>query len=49
MALADFYSIHTDYKTRLILHPIDSNGSVVDAAAAGMTHLLLRHNILILT
>ncbi|XP_057805577.1 glutamate receptor 2.2-like [Salvia miltiorrhiza] len=39
MALADFYSFHGDYKTRLVLHPMDSNGSVVDAAAAAL-HLL---------
>ncbi|KAH6756418.1 hypothetical protein C2S53_002419 [Perilla frutescens var. hirtella] len=39
MALSDFYSFHVDYKTRLVLHPVDSNGSVVDAAAAAL-HLL---------
>lgn len=36
IALSDFYSFHKDYRTRLVLHPFDSNGSVVDAAAAGM-------------
>lgn len=36
MALDDFYSFHGDYKTRLVLHQVDSKGSVVDAAAAGM-------------
>ncbi|KAL1546448.1 glutamate receptor 2.9-like isoform X1 [Salvia divinorum] len=39
MALDDFYSVHGDYKTRLVLHPVDSNGSVVNAAA-GALHLL---------
>lgn len=35
MALTDFYSVHKDFKTRLVLHFRDSNESVVDAAAAG--------------
>lgn len=34
-AQSDFYSVHNDYRTRLILHIRDSNDSVVDAAAAG--------------
>ncbi|XP_073138106.1 glutamate receptor 2.7-like [Henckelia pumila] len=41
MALADFYSVHQDYKTRLLLHFRDSNQSVVDAAAAALD--LLQH------
>ncbi|XP_073138105.1 glutamate receptor 2.8-like [Henckelia pumila] len=41
MALADFYSVHRDYKTRLVLHFRDSNQSVVDAAAAALD--LLQH------
>lgn len=41
MAVTDFYSLHADYKTRLVLHPIDSNGSIVDAAAAGMIELFI--------
>ncbi|PIN22004.1 Glutamate-gated kainate-type ion channel receptor subunit GluR5 [Handroanthus impetiginosus] len=39
MAYSDFYSLHRDYKTRLVLHVRDSNGSVVDAAAAAL-HLI---------
>ncbi|KAG6434440.1 hypothetical protein SASPL_106075 [Salvia splendens] len=39
MALEDFHSFHGDYKTRLVIHPVDSKGSVVDAAAAAL-HLL---------
>lgn len=35
MALADFYASRSYYKTRIILNPIDSNGSVIRAAAAG--------------
>lgn len=35
-AHSDFYSVHKDYKTRLILNVRDSNDSVIDAAAAGM-------------
>ncbi|KZV26724.1 glutamate receptor 2.8-like [Dorcoceras hygrometricum] len=36
MAFSDFYSVHKDYKTRLVLHFRDSNESVVDAAAAAL-------------
>lgn len=36
MALDDFHSFHRDYKTRLVLHPVDSKGSFVDAAGGGM-------------
>uniref|UniRef100_A0A0A0LSQ1 Receptor ligand binding region domain-containing protein n=1 Tax=Cucumis sativus TaxID=3659 RepID=A0A0A0LSQ1_CUCSA len=35
MALEDLYSSRSYYKTRVILHSIDSNDTVVDAAAAG--------------
>ncbi|XP_075519189.1 glutamate receptor 2.8-like [Primulina tabacum] len=41
MALTDFYSVHKDFKTRLVLHFKDSNESVVDAAAAALD--LLQH------
>ncbi|XP_075519185.1 glutamate receptor 2.6-like isoform X2 [Primulina tabacum] len=41
MAFADFYSVHKDYKTRLVLHFRDSNESVVGAAAAALD--LLQH------
>lgn len=41
MAHSDFYSLHPDYKTRLLLHVRDSNDSVVDAAAAGTYVLVL--------
>ncbi|KAK4418688.1 Glutamate receptor 2.8 [Sesamum alatum] len=34
LASSDFYSDHTDYKTRLVFNVRDSNESVVDAAAA---------------
>ncbi|KAL8554344.1 hypothetical protein ACS0TY_002505 [Phlomoides rotata] len=33
-AHSDFYSHHKDYNTRLVLHPIDSNASLTDAAIA---------------
>ncbi|KAM3267633.1 hypothetical protein P3S67_032051 [Capsicum chacoense] len=36
MALSDFYSIHSNYSTRLSLHVRDSQGQVVEAAAAGL-------------
>ncbi|KGN63242.2 hypothetical protein Csa_022449 [Cucumis sativus] len=36
MALADFYAPRSYYKTRIILNPIDSNGSVIRAAAAAL-------------
>ncbi|KAH6784846.1 hypothetical protein C2S52_009805 [Perilla frutescens var. hirtella] len=36
MAHSDFYAEHGDYKTRLVLHPIDSGNNVVDAAAAAL-------------
>ncbi|GLT85191.1 hypothetical protein SLE2022_033870 [Rubroshorea leprosula] len=34
MALSDFYSNHSDYRTRLVLNTRDSKGDVVGAAAA---------------
>ncbi|PRQ31844.1 hypothetical protein RchiOBHm_Chr5g0039881 [Rosa chinensis] len=37
MALSDFYAIHADYKTRLVLNTRNSNGGVVGAAAAGFS------------
>ncbi|XP_024199330.1 glutamate receptor 2.8 isoform X1 [Rosa chinensis] len=36
MALSDFYAIHADYKTRLVLNTRNSNGDVVGAAAAAL-------------
>ncbi|KAI3444603.1 hypothetical protein Pfo_001268 [Paulownia fortunei] len=36
MAHSEFYSVHRDYKTRLVLNVRDSNDSVVDAAAAAL-------------
>ncbi|KAK4365779.1 hypothetical protein RND71_013659 [Anisodus tanguticus] len=36
MALSDFYSIHSNYSTRLSLHVRDSQGQVIEAAAAGL-------------
>ena len=35
MALSDFYSSHSDYKTRIVLNSRDSKKDVVGAAAAG--------------
>ena len=35
MALSDFYASRSHYKTKVILKTVDSNGTVVDAAAAG--------------
>ncbi|GLT85188.1 hypothetical protein SLE2022_033840 [Rubroshorea leprosula] len=36
MALSDFYSNHSDYRTRLLLNTRDSKGDVVGAAAAAL-------------
>ncbi|XP_060206071.1 glutamate receptor 2.8-like isoform X1 [Lycium barbarum] len=36
MALSDFYSVHSNYSTRLSLHVRDSQGQVIEAAAAGL-------------
>ncbi|XVF32050.1 hypothetical protein REPUB_Repub17cG0048400 [Reevesia pubescens] len=36
MAVSDFYAIHGDYKTRLVLNTRDSNEDVVGAAAAAL-------------
>ncbi|KAH7866030.1 hypothetical protein Vadar_014471 [Vaccinium darrowii] len=36
MAVSDFYSLHTNYNTRLSLHFRDSKGQVIDAAAAAL-------------
>lgn len=41
MALADFYSSRNRYKTRVILNTIDSNDTIVGAAAAGLSVSLL--------
>lgn len=39
MALSEFYSSHSHYKTRLLLTTRDSRGDVVGAAAAGWFRL----------
>ncbi|XP_023537857.1 glutamate receptor 2.1-like [Cucurbita pepo subsp. pepo] len=36
MALSDFYASRSHYKTKVILKTVDSNGTVVDAAAAAL-------------
>lgn len=36
LALSDFYSVNTNYATRLVLHVSDSREQVVDSAAAGI-------------
>uniref|UniRef100_A0A0A0LMA6 Ionotropic glutamate receptor C-terminal domain-containing protein n=1 Tax=Cucumis sativus TaxID=3659 RepID=A0A0A0LMA6_CUCSA len=36
MALSDFYASRSHFKTRVVLKPMDSNGTVVDAAAAAL-------------
>ncbi|XP_047342747.1 glutamate receptor 2.8-like [Impatiens glandulifera] len=36
MAHSDFYSTHTSYRTRLVLHVRDSNDQIIDAAAAAV-------------
>lgn len=41
MALSDFYASRSHFKTRVVLKPMDSNGTVVDAAAAGSFFLFL--------
>lgn len=44
MALSGFYTKHTRYRTRLILHSRDSKKDVVGAAAAGLysTNMLIK-------
>ena len=41
MALSDFYSIHNNFTTRLVIHVRDSKGQVIDAAASGISDFLL--------
>lgn len=36
MALSDFYRVHKNYTTKLVLHVEDSKGLVIDSAASGM-------------
>jgi glutamate receptor, ionotropic, plant len=38
MAIEDFYTIHSNYTTRLTLHIKDSMGDDVEAACAGKFH-----------
>jgi hypothetical protein len=35
MALEDFYSVHSSYRTKLVLHMRDSNEEDIQAASAG--------------
>ena len=35
MALEDFYSVHSSYRTKLVLHMRDSNDEDIQAASAG--------------
>ena len=39
MSLSEFYEANPHYNTRIVLHPKDSAGDVVAAAAAGSTSL----------
>ncbi|KAL0421400.1 UNVERIFIED_CONTAM: Glutamate receptor 2.8 [Sesamum latifolium] len=39
LALSDFYSLHTNYSTRIVLHTRDSKGRVTDAAASALNLL----------
>lgn len=36
MGLSDFYSVHSSYTTKLVLHIRDSKGQIIDAAASGI-------------
>jgi hypothetical protein len=35
MAMEDFYAVHRDYTTKLVLHIRDSNGDNIRAASEG--------------
>ena len=35
MAMEDFYAVHRNYKTKLVLHIRDSNGDNIQAASEG--------------
>jgi len=35
MAIEDFYFVNSNYTTRVVLHPRDSNNDVVQSAASG--------------
>ncbi|KAI3463171.1 hypothetical protein Pfo_019834 [Paulownia fortunei] len=39
LALSDFYSVNTNYTTKLVLHVRDSRGQVIDAAATALSLL----------
>lgn len=39
MAIDDFYAVHRNYTTRIILHIRDSNQDNVEAASAGILSL----------
>ncbi|KAL2253625.1 UNVERIFIED_CONTAM: Glutamate receptor 2.8 [Sesamum indicum] len=39
LSLTDFYSLHTNYSTRIVLHTRDSKGLVTDAAASALNLL----------
>lgn len=40
LAVEDFYSVHRNHRTKLVLHIRDSMGSDVQAASAGMSYVL---------
>jgi ionotropic glutamate receptor len=40
LAVEDFNAVHPSYTTRLVLHVRDSMGDDVQAASAGMNHLI---------
>jgi len=40
MAIDDFYALHSNYTSRLVLHPRDSKNDVVQAAASGICSLI---------
>ncbi|KAL2539079.1 Glutamate receptor 2.2 [Abeliophyllum distichum] len=39
MSRSDFYSVHSNYTTRLVLNVMDSKGQIIDAAASALTLL----------
>ena len=52
-AIADFYDIHDNYTTRLVVHVRDTKGEPLEALSAGrpLSHLVFKHyfSFLILT
>lgn len=49
VALSDFYSIHSNYSTRLSLHVRDSQEQAIEAAAAGKHYCILSTYVGLLT